>query len=92
MVRVFLNRLFGGGHTHFIFKIGHIWVFMSKIAEIGQNPWISGLGGQKHRFFGGRRNALYSTWLAGSIADPFGSIIAYFKNRQFFGVLEAFLT
>ena len=80
-----------GGHTLFIFKIGHIGAFMSKRAEIGQNPSISSLGGQKHRFLSGRRNALYNTWLAGSIADTFGSKIAFFKNRQFFGVFGAFL-
>ena len=92
MVRVFLERLFGGGHTLFIFKIGHIGAFVSKSAEIGQNPSILGLRGQKHRFLGGRRNALYNTWLAGSIADAFRSKIAFFKHRSFFGVLGSFST
>ena len=91
LVQVFVSRLFGGGHTLFIFKIGHTGAFISKSAEIGQNPWFSGLGRQKHRFLGGLRNALYITWLAGSIADAFGSKIAFSKNRQFFGVLGAFL-
>ena len=52
----------------------------------GQDP-----GGQKHRFLGARRNVLYNTWLDGSIADAFRSVIAFFKNRQFFDVFGAFL-
>ena len=40
---------------------------------------------------GGPQNVLYNTWLAGSIADAFRSVIAFFKNRQFFGVFGAFL-
>ena len=80
-----------GGHTIFIFKIGHTGAFRFKSAEIGRNPGFSGLGGQKHRFLGGCRNELYNTGLAGSIADAFGSKIAFSKNRQFFSVLEAFL-
>ena len=42
------------------------------------------------RFLGGRRNVLYNTWLAGSIADAFRSEIAFSKNRQFFGVFGYF--
>ena len=37
------------------------------------------------------RNALYNTWLAGSIADASRRKIAFFKNWIFFGVLGAFL-
>ena len=74
-----------GGHTLFIFKIGHTGAFRPKSAEIGQKPSFSSLGCQKHLFLGGRRNALYNTWLAGSIADAFGSNITFFKNRLFLG-------
>ena len=81
-----------GGHTIFIFKIGHTGAFRPKSAEIGQRQRFSGFGRQKHRFLGGRRNALYNTWLAGSIAEAFESKIAFSKNRQFFGFLGAFLT
>ena len=64
---------------------------MSESAEIGQNPGFLDLGSPEYRFLGGRQNALYNTWLAGSIADGFRSKIAFLKNRRFFGVLGAFL-
>ena len=83
---------FWGGHTHFSVEIGLNGGFSPKSAGIGRKPWFSGPGGQKHRFLGDRRNALYNTSLAGSIADAFGSKIAFSKNPQFFGVLGAFLT
>ena len=73
-------------------EIGLTGGFSPKCVEIGRKPGFSGPGGQKHRFLGGRRNVLHNTWLAGSIADAFGSKIAFSKNRQFFGVLGAFLT
>ena len=79
------------GHTHFSVEIGLTGGFSPKCVEIGRKPGFSGPGGQKHRFLGGRRNVLYNTWLAGSIADAFESKIAFFKNRQFLGVLGAFL-
>ena len=82
----------GGGLTIFIFKIGHFGGSKSKSAEIGRKVGFSGPGGQKRLFLGGRRNALYNTWLVGSIADGFSSKIAFFKNSKFFGFLGAFLT
>ena len=81
----------GGGHTHFSVEIGLNGGFSPKCVEIGRKPGFSGPGGQKHRFLGGRRNVLYNTWLAGSIADAFGSNMQFFKNWRFFGVLVAFL-
>ena len=71
-------------------EIGLTGGFSPKCVEIGRKPGFSGPGGQKHRFLGGRRNVLYNTWLAGSIADAFRSVIAFSKNRQFFGVFGAF--
>ena len=67
-------------------EIGLTGGFSPKCVEIGRKPGFSGPGGQKHRFLGGRRNVLYNTWLAGSIADAFRSEIAFSKNRQFFDV------
>ena len=72
-------------------EIGLTGGFSPKCVEIGRNPGFSGPGGQKHRFLGGRRNVLYNTWLAGSIADGFRSEIPISKNRQFFGVFGALL-
>ena len=68
-------------------EIGLNGGFSPKCAEIGRKPGFSGPGGQKHRFLGGRRNVLYNTRLAGSIADAFRSKIAFFKNWTFLGVL-----
>ena len=82
---------FWGGHTHFSAESGLNGGFSPKCVEIGRKPGFSGPGGQKHRFLGGRRNVLYNTWLAGSIADAFRSVLAFSKNRQFFGVFGAFL-
>ena len=92
LVRDQIRRLFGGGHTHFWVEIGLNGGFSPKSAGTGRKPWFSGPGSQKHRFLGGRRNARYNTWLAGSIADAFSSIIAFCKNWNFSGVLGAFLT
>ena len=82
-----------GGDIPFLFsKSVILGGSKSKSAEIGQKVRFSGPGGQKHRFLGGRRNALYNTWLAGSIADAFRSNIEFFKKSKFFGVLGAFST
>ena len=92
LVRGQIRQLFGGGHTHFSTENGLNGGFSPKSAGIGRKPWFSGPGGQKHGFLGDRRNALYNAWLAGLIADAFGSKIAFSKNPPFLGVLGAFLT
>ena len=85
LVRDQIRQFFERGHTHFSLEIGLNGGFSPKSAGIGRKPWFTGPGSQKHRFLGGRRNAWYNTWLAGSIADAFSSKIAFFKNWIFWG-------
>ena len=77
-----------GGHTFFIFKIGHTGAFRPKSAEIGQNHDFRVLGARKTDFLAAVETPYI---IAGSIADAFGSNITFFKNRLFLGVLGAFL-
>ena len=90
IVWVLLNRNFGGAYALLLTKIFFGRLLRWETGEIGWQRWFLRPSGQKHRFWGVRRKALYNTRLIVSITGSSSSLIAFFKNVKFLGVFGYF--